>query len=553
MLLHLSIRNVVLIETLDVDFGAGLCVLTGETGAGKSILLDALGLALGRRAESRLIRQGEAQASVTAEFDIVKNKKAKEQLKELAINHENIITIIRHITVDGRSRAFLNDVPVGQGALQQVAETLVEIHGQHEQRGLLSTTLHRRLLDLYGGLGEISEEVAESFRAWKAAERQLELLLEQIEKARAEEDYLRHVHDELVALKPEQGEETALAERRSLLQNHAKLLNALESARAALTEKADVLQAIHAAERVLDRSAPDHPRMEPVKQALDRAGSELREALSAMESLAEEAGAGGDALDAIEQRLFALRAAARKYQKPVDELAAYCDEIAGKFRKIAHQGEEITVLEKAAAQLRQEYAVYAKRLTEGRCAAAAKMEKAIEAELKPLKMASCRFRVSLELLEEAAWGAEGMERVEFEVSTNQGMPFGALGKIASGGELSRLMLALKVVLAGIHTTPTLIFDEIDTGVGGAVADAVGKRLARLGEKVQVLCVTHLPQVASYGAQHLKVEKLEKRGVTSTRVRNLAREERQEEIARMLAGDAITEEARAAAGKLMESR
>lgn len=547
MLQRLSIRNIVLITALEIEFGQGFCVLTGETGAGKSILLDALSLALGMRAETRLLRHGEKQGSVTAVFDVTAD--IRDLLLEAGVAEEEALILRRVLYEDGKSKAFINDAPVSIALLQKIGDRLVEIHGQHDQRGLLNPSSHRVLLDMAGGLQKNVEETTVAFAQWKEASALLAEATERSKKYEAEQDYLSHVLQELKQLNPEPGEEKMLAEKRALLMQQEKIAETLNNTMQELVGECSINERLRMAERMLSRSAlAETGLFDKALAYLERASAEAGEAVSAIEEITATLDSGG--LEQTEERLFALRAGARKYQREVEALAAYRDEVAAQLHRMEHDGQTLTRLKKEAEEKRAAYITAARILSEKRRTAAEKLAAAVEGELKPLKMAGCRFRASIESLPEEAWAVHGMDKIAFEAQTNSGQPFGALHKIASGGELSRFMLAMKVALSGARTAPTLIFDEIDAGVGGAVAAAIGQRLSRLGRQAQVLAITHLPQVAACGDSHYHIAKKQRGGATYTEIVRLDEKTRKEEMARMLAGATITDEARAAAGKLM---
>ncbi len=554
MLTQLTISNIVLIEQADIAFDRGLCVLSGETGAGKSILLDALGLVLGSRADASLVRQGQAQGQVAAEFDIAGNAAIAQMLAELEIEAVDTLIIRRMLGSDGKSRATINDTPVTIASLKKLGELLVEIHGQHESRTLQDTILHRNLLDEYGGLTSARKEISTAYHTWKDAREQLAALQADIEKAERERDYLQHMHKELSALAPEAGEEESLSEARTKMMGSEKLFEILNEVIGELNGKG-VLAALRSAQKTLVRS-PLTSGYAAVIEGLEKASIEAEEALYALEKIGEESTFSPEKLERVEERLFALKAAGRKYNVPVDELAALRIEVEGKLELLKSQNRESSKLEAQVKAAQAAFVEAAEELSGKRAKAAQKLEKVIAKELAPLKMEGTHFRVHLSPLPESAWSESGVDAVAFECATNVGkdkenIVFAPLSKIASGGELSRFMLALKVALSGSRSTPTIIFDEIDTGTGGAVADAIGKRLAVLGESAQVLVVTHLPQVAARGQQHLLVAKQTKAGKVITSVENLSRKAREEELARMLAGAKITDEARKAAKKLME--
>lgn len=557
MLIQLSIRNIVLIESCDISLKAGLCVLSGETGAGKSILLDALGLVLGARADSGLVRRGAESGSVSAEFDISTNVAAKAVLKELELEEAESVIIRRTLGADGKTRCLANDQPVTVAGLKRLGETLVEVHGQHDQRTLQDMVLHRAMLDDYAGLNDSRLAVAHAYRNWRQQVNTLAELKTEIERVSREQDYLQHMRNELKQLAPQVGEEDALATQRLSMMQSEKLYGVLNEAIGELNGGSGVLSALRNAQRTLTRSAlTQSEQFTPIVEGLERAAIEAEEALYALEKVGEQATFNPEKLEQIEERLFALKAAGRKYNLPVDELANLYTEVEDKLELIASQEQRRVALEKTLSEARKIFLQEAEKISQTRAKAARKLEKAIEKELAPLKMASTRFRVRIDTVEEAGWSEWGNDIIRFECATNvtkadDNVSFAPLTKIASGGELSRFMLALKVALSSARSTQTIIFDEIDTGTGGAVAAAIGERLHRLGESVQVLVVTHLPQVAARGMQHLRVVKMEKGKKVITFVENLSPQEREEELARMLAGSTITPEARKAAQKLLE--
>ncbi len=555
MLTALSIRDVVLIDRLDLTFDKGLCVLTGETGAGKSILLDALGLALGARADSGLVRQGAERGAVaSAAFEVDNAHPARAILTEQGLDSgDDTIVLRRTLGADGRSRAFVNDQPVSAGLLREIGQSLVEIQGQFEPRGLIDPATHRALLDAFVGLGARATTVRDAHGAWRAASKARETAAEGASAAERDRDFLEHAVGELDRLAPQAGEEETLAADRTRLMNAERLVEALNAANAELSGAKDIEESLRAASHHLSRVA------DKAGGALDAAVAALdRAALEAEEAVGELAAAGGkieldqDGLESVEERLFALRAIARKHQVEVDGLAALREELAGKLALAEDQSGELSRLREAENAARAAFVGSAEALGEARREAAVRLDKAVNAELPPLKLDKARFTTAIEGQDEAAWTAHGIDRVAFLVSTNPGMPEGPLNKIASGGELSRFMLALKVAAAEPSSVPTLIFDEVDANVGGATADAVGERLARLAKGLQVLVITHSPQVAARGDDHIRVEKAAGNGTrTVTVITRLAPAERREEVARMLSGAAITEEARAAADRLIE--
>jgi DNA repair protein RecN (Recombination protein N) len=551
MLLGLTIRDVVLIDRLSLAFRPGLCVLTGETGAGKSILLDALGLALGRRAEAALVRPGAEQAVVSAEFAVTPNHPAAAILAEagIATDLSGSIIVRRTLGADGRSRAFVNDEPTSITLLRALGDSLVEIQGQGEQHGLFDSATHRELLDALTDANIAGLSTA--WRAWRAAREEAAEAARQLAASRAEEDLLRHEHAELEALAPEAGEEDRLVARRVLLQNAERLGETIGEAVGEIDGEGGALVRLARALRRLTRAA-DRAQglLDGAVAAAERAATETEEALNALNAAAQALELDPGVLEQAEERLFSLRALARKHSIAVADLPALHERIAERLALIDAGAESAIAAERKAASLREGYIAAAAGLSKAREKAAKRLDAAVAAELAPLRLDKARFRTVVNPLPEADWGEHGCERVQFEVATNPGAPFGSLARIASGGELSRFMLALKLVLAGVSSVPTLIFDEVDSGIGGAVAAAVGERLQRLGASLQVLVVTHSPQVAARGAHHWRVAKLEAQRMAVTRVEELDPDTRQEEIARMLSGTTITAEARAAAKSLI---
>jgi DNA repair protein RecN (Recombination protein N) len=551
MLLGLTIRDVVLIDRLSLAFRPGLCVLTGETGAGKSILLDALGLALGRRAEAGLVRPGAEQAVVTAEFAVTANHPAAAILADagIAADLSGAIVVRRTLGTDGRSRAFVNDEPASVALLRALGDSLVEIQGQGEQHGLFDPATHRELLDALSG-GDTAG-LAKAWHAWRTAREAAAEAARALAAARVEEDLLRHEYAELDALAPEEDEEDRLAAHRVLLQNAERLGETIGEAVAEIDGEHGALAGLARALRRLMRAADRaHGMLDGAVAATERAATETEEALATLSAAARTLELDPAALERVEERLFALRAAARKHNIAVADLPALRERIAERLALIDAGAEATVAAEKQAAARRESYMTAAARVSKARAQAGKKLDAAISAELAPLRLDKARFRTVLSPVGEPEWGEHGQERVQFEVATNPGAPFGPLARIASGGELSRFLLALKLVLAGVSSVPTLIFDEVDSGIGGAVAAAVGERLQRLGASLQVLVVTHSPQVAARGAHHWRVAKLDAQRSTVTRVEELSPDTRQEEIARMLSGSTVTAEARAAAASLI---
>ncbi len=549
MLTGLSIRDVVLIETLDLEFASGLGVLTGETGAGKSILLDALGLALGERADSGLVRAGQAQASVSVAFELPAGHATTVLLDEngLAAEPGEPLVIRRLVRADGGSRAFVNDQSVSAGLLRELGALLVEIHGQHDERGLLNPRGHRALLDSYGALD--TALVAAAWARVRAAEEALAEARRVHDEAERDREWLAHAVDELAKLDPQPGEEESLATLRATMQSGAKLGDELETLNGLLQGSEGGLAQLRQAARRLDRIAAEHPLLAEALAALDRAVIEASDAETALERAAEALTFDPARLEEAEARLFDIRALARKHRVEPNALPALRAELAAKLAMIESGGERLAALEADLAAARGDYDHEAEALSHARRAAATCLDAAVAAELAPLKLDAARFRT---VIDPAEPSAAGIDRVAFEISTNPGAPFGPLTKIASGGELSRFILALKVALAQEGGATTMIFDEIDRGVGGAVASAVGERLHRLAADGQVLVVTHSPQVAARGARHLFIEKSHDGVVTRTGVHLLGEAERREEIARMLSGAEVTDEARAQATRLLEA-
>ncbi len=550
----LTIRDVVLIERLVLSVRPGLCVLTGETGAGKSILLDALGLALGARGDASLVRHGAEQASVTAEFELSGDHPAIAVLREQGLDGDDRLVIRRTVNADGRSRTWVNDQAVSVGLLKRLGEKLVEVHGQFETHGLLNANTHREVLDVYAGLNARVARTHAAHRRWRQLEDARANAESEIARARSEEEYLRHVVAELDALAPQPGEEEHLAETRAVLMHREKVVEAMNAAYVELSGDRGVERSLASALRILTRIAGKAGgALDPTIAALDRAATEASEAVEALQAVSSGMDMDPAALEKLEDRLFALRAASRKHGVAVDALAALRDDTARRLALIEDQGDRLASLAKDSEAARDAYRKAAEELSKERGKAASRLDKAVAGELPPLKMEKAIFRTLVEPLPEAEWNATGMDRITFQIATNPGSPPGPLNKIASGGELARFMLALKVVLAQTSTVGTLVFDEVDTGIGGAVAAAVGERLARLGHTLQVLVVTHSPQVAARGSTHLKVQKAVKGQTVTTGVVELDGDERREEIARMLSGATVTTEARAAAESLIAGR
>jgi DNA repair protein RecN (Recombination protein N) len=549
MLRQLAVTNVVLVERLELEFEPGLGVLTGETGAGKSILLDSLGLALGARADTGLVRAGEDGASVSAEIDLPRSHPVHALLADQGIEVEagEPLIIRRTLKSDGGSRAFIGSASVPAGLLRDVGALMVEIHGQHDDRGLLNPKGHRALLDAFGRLDTSKVEAA-----WGEVVRiETELAQARAEVAAAERDreWLDHASAEIEALSPEEGEETRLSEERATMQAGAKAGESLTGVDELLGGSDGALAQLRQAARRIERGAADHELLAEALAALDRALIEASEAEDRITRAADALAFDPARLEQVEARLFDIRGLARKHRVEPDALAALGEQMRAQLAAIEAGGEHLAELERQLAAERDAYGDAADALSKARHAAATRLDAAVASELAPLKLDAARFRTAIGAVEP---GPSGTDRVEFEVSTNPGAPFGPLTRIASGGELSRFILALKVALAEAGSAATMIFDEVDRGVGGAVASAIGERLARLAERSQVLVVTHSPQVAARASHHYRIEKSHGAAGTRTSVRKLDGAERREEIARMLSGASVTEEARAQASRLLDA-
>jgi len=550
MLISLSIRDVVLIERLDLSFDDGLCVLTGETGAGKSILLDALGLALGVRAESRLVRHGADCASATAVFKLPPDHPVHAQLREQGIEDDGDDLILRRVLdIEGRSRAFVNDHPVSVGLLKSLGGLLVEVHGQFESQRLLDPANHRGLLDAFGNPGELGK-TSTAHGAWQSTADAREALETTAEITRQNEAFLRHSVNELETFDLQQNEETRLAEQRALMMNSEKLMTALAEANDRLIDGDGVEDRLRGALGLVERVAAEaQGKLNEVVDGLEQSLAEVAEVSALLARLGGDLYADPTALERTEERLFGLRSLARKHGCAVDDLAAQKVEMSERLAVVENSAHKIEDLRREETITRQAYVAAAARLTEARRRTAINLDAAVSEELEELRLGGARFGTEIDALTESNWAAHGADKVTFMVATNPGAPAGPLNKIASGGELARFTLALKTVLAEADSLPTLVFDEVDAGVGGAVAAAVGERLARLGGIRQVLVVTHSPQVAARSRHHWRVSKHTDDGVR-TSVATLNAEQRREEIARMLAGTDVTDEARAAASRLL---
>ena len=584
MLTTLSIRDFVLIDQLNLELGMGLTTLTGETGAGKSILLDALGVCIGLRASPDMIRRGARQASITAVFDVPDRHPVFHELRELGLQIDDSELVLRRvIQADGRSRAFVNDEPTSAGTLRRLGETMVEIQGQFDLHGLLSPAHHRSVLDAFAGHGNLLSAVQRSHEALQAAEAELDSAREDLAQAQREESYLRHATEELEELAPEVGEVARLEGRRGLLANMAGVQEAVEQAAHALSgggagsggggsadgeggdasgEGADARlnQAYRALERAAERGGGE--ALQPALAAVDRAAVEVNEALAQLQAVEQALEADPAALAQVEDRLFRYRELARKHSGTPDDLAPLLDRFRRGLEALDDSSAHMEALEAALARARAQYDEAAQRLSASRHEAALRLDQTVMGELPVLKLEQARFRTEI-VTDAEGRSALGVDAVTFTAATNAGAAFTGIQKTASGGELSRFLLALKVALANDNPLPTLVFDEVDAGVGGATAEAVGRRLQKLARRVQVLVITHSPQVAAKGAHHLRVSKSDAAardggsgGMSdsapnmTTDVRPLSADERRLEIARMLAGDSLTPEAEAAAQALL---
>ncbi|WFS24609.1 DNA repair protein RecN [Rhizobium rhododendri] len=553
MLVQLSIRDIVLIERLDLAFEKGLSVLTGETGAGKSILLDSLSLAMGGRGDGGLVRHGEERGQITAVFDVAIDHGARKLLRENGIDDEGDLIFRRTQSADGRTKAYVNDQALSVQLMRQAGQLLVEIHGQHDDRALVDTNAHRTLLDAFAGLTDEVVAVSGLYRQWRECERALKKHRDKIELAAREADYLRAAVEELETLSPQDGEEDDLAERRSKMMKAERIAGDISEASEFLNGNASPVPHIASLVRRLERKSQEAPGLlEDTVALLDAALDQLSNAQMEVEAALRKTEYDPRELERVEERLFALRGAARKYSVPVTGLPDLAEKMIADLAEVDAGEEKLAKLDAELAVAKGLFDRAAQSLSEKRHYAATSLSDAVMAELPALKLERARFMVEI-TTDPAAGAAEGIDVVEFHVQTNPGTRPGPIMKVASGGELSRFLLALKVALADRGSAPTLVFDEIDTGVGGAVADAIGQRLKRLSEKVQVLSVTHAPQVAARAATHLLISKgpsADGSDKITTRVATMEPEDRTEEIARMLAGASITDEARAAAARLL---
>jgi DNA repair protein RecN (Recombination protein N) len=552
LLLSISIKDVVLIDQLTIEFGDGFCALTGETGAGKSILLDSLGLALGTRADTSLVRKGVEKAIVTAIFDVGDKHPARELLDDQGLDNDGDLILRRIVSRDGGSKAFINDQAVSVGLLKQIGDMLAEIHGQFETHGLFNPKTHKAILDEYAAID--AKTLPNLWNEWKAAERTLIEMQQDMEMLQAEESYLRQSLEDLDALDLKTDEEEHLSALRERLMNKEQITEALQTAYDVISSEGGAEMSVSKAWRVLENvSGKAGGEMAGILKALDSASAELQEALSEIQAISADIERDEYSLEEVDERLFSLRTQARKHDCSVNELIEVRDNIASKLGAIETRDDELDELVRKVQSKKATFVKEANRVSEVRSKTATKLDKLIGSELSPLKLEKARFVTSvLKSDKEADWGAHGIDNVEFLVATNPGSEPGPLNKVASGGELSRFMLAIKVVLAEIGSACSLVFDELDSGIGGATAAAVGERLARLAKIRQILVVTHSPQVASRARHHWIVLK---EGTDDVRTKLIPLAElydRREEIARMISGSDISEEARAAAGKLLET-
>ncbi len=552
MLRSLSISNVVLIDRLDIDFEAGFGVLTGETGAGKSILLDSLGLVLGKRAETSMIRKGAEKLSVTAVFDNISDADFQKLLSDNELESDTEIMIKRTLTSTGSGKIFFNDQPISAKLLKEIGKYLVEIHGQFDNQGLLNPANHISVLDEFGGYDDILLACYQSYHAYTHASKTLLEAESNIAKAKEDEENLRHWIKELEQISPCKGEFEKLQQRRQELMHAEKIIENLNYAYLALTQGKDISSSIRSAQSGIDKAnSYVDGKYDEIYSALDRALIEITDVVDRIESASIDIGVDTGEQESIDSRIFALKDIARKHNVTVDELPETLEKFKQQLSSIELGEDGLSVLRQEEQKTRLAYIEASNNLHKARCNSAKELDNLVMKELPPLKMEKAKFITIIEQKGETGWSAKGCDDVCFTVATNPNSPQGPINKIASGGELSRFMLALKVNLAQTSSIPTMIFDEVDAGIGGAVAQAVGERLARLGKGVQVLVVTHAPQVAALGSYHFKVAKHTQDDITTTTVYQLSQTDRQEEIARMLAGEIITDEARAAALKLMK--
>lgn len=551
MLKSLSIRNVVLIDKLDLDFQNGFSVLSGETGAGKSILLDSVGLLLGKRAEVGMIRSGCDKLSVCGSFEIADKKGELAALcAEYDLDFDHEIIIKRTLNQDGKGKIFFNDQPITQKLLKEIGSYLVEIHGQFDNQGLLNPATHLSVLDNYGAYPEKITAMKAAFAVYKKAKDNRVNAEAKIAQSKADEDNLRHWVDEFQKMQPRENEQEELEEKRRQMMNAEKILENLDAAYKALNQ-GGVQSALRQAQAAISRvNVLLNGKFDNIYSLLDTALVNADEAGEEIEAASNEVSLNQNELDAVEERLFALKALARKHNTTIEELPLVWQQMEENLRNLELGEDDIENLRKLEEAAYKDYVKKATEVSQARLAAALRLDGKIQAELPDLKMEKARFMTQISTKPENQWNENGRDDVCFMVSTNPNTPYGSISKIASGGELARFMLALKVNLAQTSQVETMIFDEVDTGIGGATAQAVGEKLAKLGEQVQVLVVTHSPQVAAQSKYHYKVEKTTVDNVTTTSLRELSAAEKTEEVARMLSGEHITDEARAAAKVLI---
>lgn len=554
MLSELTINNVVLIDKLDLEFKSGLSVLTGETGAGKSILLDSLGLVLGNRAEVSQIRQGTEKLSVTAVFEGEgKKEEVSEFLKEYEIETDGELVIKRTLDKNGKGKIFINDQLISAKLLKEIGKFLVEIHGQYDNQGLLNPANHKSILDAYGNYKDLKQTVKRCWQEYKQAEKARQEAEANIAQAKEDEDNLRHWVEELERIGTYSGEEEELSQKRLELMNAEKLIDNLKAAYSSLNGNIDIVSALRQAQTAMEKANQIVAgKYDAIVEILEQSRINAEEAQNEIEEATNNINLNQNELDKIEERIYALRSIARKHQVSVEELPEVLEKFKQRLNNLEMGEDGLQNLRQKEEQARLSYKEQAKELSSQRKATALVLDGKVMAELAPLKMEKAKFITQIEEQKPEEWSEDGIDKIQFTVSTNPNSPQGPLNKIASGGELARFMLALKVNLAQTSNVSTMIFDEVDAGVGGATAKAVGERLARLAKDVQVLVVTHSPQVAASGNHHYKVEKNTQQNVTTTQVRELNGIERQEEIARMLAGETVTQEARAAAKVLLSA-
>lgn len=554
MLSELTINNVVLIDKLDLEFKSGLSVLTGETGAGKSILLDSLGLVLGNRAEVSQIRQGTEKLSVTAVFEGEgKKEEVSEFLKEYEIETDGELVIKRTLDKNGKGKIFINDQLISAKLLKEIGKFLVEIHGQYDNQGLLNPANHKSILDAYGNYKDLKQTVKRCWQEYKQAEKARQEAEANIAQAKEDEDNLRHWVEELERIGTYSGEEEELSQKRLELMNAEKLIDNLKAAYSSLNGNFDIVSALRQAQTAMEKANQIVAgKYDAIVDILEQSRINAEEAQNEIEEATNNINLNQNELDKIEERIYALRGIARKHQVSVEELPELLEKFKQRLNNLEMREDGLQNLRQKEEQARLLYKEQAKELSSQRKATALVLDGKVMAELAPLKMEKAKFITQIEEQKPEEWSEDGIDKIQFTVSTNPNSPQGPLNKIASGGELARFMLALKVNLAQTSNVSTMIFDEVDAGVGGATAKAVGERLARLAKDVQVLVVTHSPQVAASGNHHYKVEKDTQQNVTTTQVRELNGIERQEEIARMLAGETVTQEARAAAKVLLSA-